>query len=100
MEVIGMSAYGIPSYSAAFAAARLLGVNTNVITSSLERLSSGLRINRAADDPAGLKFAESLQAQLRGLNRAATNALDGVSIEIQAGEFMPSWALPARARAR
>jgi flagellin-like hook-associated protein FlgL len=55
------------------------------IAKSLERLSSGLRINRAADDAAGLSISENLRAQVRGLNRASQNALDGISL-IQTAE--------------
>ncbi|MEZ5336666.1 MAG: hypothetical protein R3F46_00235 [bacterium] len=52
---------------------KITGMN---ISKSLERLSSGLRINRAADDAAGLTISEKLRSQIRGLNRASTNALD------------------------
>ena len=61
---------------------QITGMN---ISRSLERLSSGLRINRAADDAAGLSISEKLRAQIRGLNRASTNALDGISL-IQTAE--------------
>lgn len=47
---------------------------------SLERLSSGLRINRAADDAAGLAISENLRAQVNGLNQATANAQDGISM--------------------
>lgn len=47
---------------------------------SLERLSSGLRINRAADDAAGLAISESLRTQVKGLNQALANAQDGISL--------------------
>ncbi|RLQ96795.1 flagellin N-terminal helical domain-containing protein [Falsibacillus albus] len=52
---------------------------------SLEKLSSGLRINRAADDAAGLAISEKMRSQIRGLDMAERNALDGVSL-IQTGE--------------
>ncbi|MDH5160893.1 flagellin [Heyndrickxia oleronia] len=52
---------------------------------AMERLSSGLRINRAADDPAGLAISEKMRAQIRGLNQAARNAQDAISL-IQTGE--------------
>lgn len=55
------------------------------MTTSLERLSSGLRINRAADDAAGLAISEKLRAQVNGLNQAQANAQDGVSL-IQTAE--------------
>ncbi|MCB1216222.1 hypothetical protein KDL44_02450 [bacterium] len=61
---------------------KITGMN---ISKSLERLSSGLRINRAADDAAGLTISEKLRSQIRGLNRASTNALDGISL-IQTAE--------------
>lgn len=47
---------------------------------SMERLSSGLRINRAADDPAGLAISEKMRAQIRGLSMAARNIQDGISM--------------------
>lgn len=52
---------------------------------AMERLSSGLRINRAADDPAGLAISEKMRAQIRGLNQATRNAQDAISL-IQTGE--------------
>src|SRR6476661_8368313 len=52
---------------------------------SVEKLSSGLRINRAADDAAGLVISEKLRGQVRGLNQAVRNAQDGISM-IQVGE--------------
>ncbi|TVQ25933.1 MAG: flagellin [Spirochaetaceae bacterium] len=64
--------------SAAFAQ-RQLGVNESGIQSSVERLSSGMRINRAGDDASGLAVSEKLRSQVRGLQRASTNAQDGVS---------------------
>jgi len=50
------------------------------VAKSMERLSSGLRINRAADDPAGLAVSERMRAQVRGLNQARRNAQDGISL--------------------
>ncbi len=55
------------------------------LNTSLERLSSGLRINRAADDAAGLAISEKLRSQVNGLNQAEANALDGISL-IQTAE--------------
>ena len=55
------------------------------IATSIERLSSGLRINRGADDAAGLTISEKLRGQIRGLNRAVANAQDGISL-IQTAE--------------
>ncbi len=59
--------------------------NQNSLTTSIERLSSGLRINRGADDAAGLTISEKLRGQIRGLNRAMLNAQDGISL-IQTAE--------------
>jgi flagellin len=61
-------------------AQRNLGVTANAYASSVEKLSSGLRINRAADDAAGLAISQKLQAQVTGLNQAQRNAQDGVSM--------------------
>lgn len=64
---------------------RQLGVITSSQAKSSEKLSSGYRINRAGDDAAGLKISEKMRSQVRGLNRASTNAQDGVSL-IQTAE--------------
>lgn len=64
---------------------RMLGVTTGGQAKSSEKLSSGYRINRAGDDAAGLKISEKMRSQVRGLNRASTNAQDGVSL-IQTAE--------------
>lgn len=61
-------------------AQRNLTDNTNALSKSMERLSSGFRINRAADDAAGLQISETLRAQIRGLNKASDNAQDGVNM--------------------
>jgi flagellin len=66
-------------------AGRQLGIASKRMTRSLEALSSGLRINRAADDAAGLTIAENLRAQVVGLDRAVSNAQDGISL-IQTAE--------------
>ena len=58
---------------------RMLGVTTNAQSKSAEKLSSGYRINRAADDAAGLTISEKMRKQIRGLSQASTNAEDGVS---------------------
>lgn len=59
---------------------RQLGVTTSTQSKSSEKLSSGYRINRAADDAAGLKISEKMRSQIRGLNKASSNAQDGVSL--------------------
>lgn len=64
---------------------RQLGINQANQAKSTEKLSSGFRINRAADDAAGLSISEKMRAQVRGLNRASMNAQDGISM-IQAAE--------------
>lgn len=58
---------------------RMLGVNTLAQAKSTERLSSGYRINRAADDAAGLTISEKMRTQIRGLTQASANAQDGIS---------------------
>ncbi len=64
---------------------RMLGVTTSAQSKSTEKLSSGYRINRAADDAAGLSISEKMRSQIRGLNQASTNAQDGISL-IQTAE--------------
>ena len=58
---------------------RMLNVTTSAQSKSTEKLSSGYRINRAADDAAGLTISEKMRKQIRGLDQASTNAEDGVS---------------------
>lgn len=58
---------------------RMLGITTGAQSKSTEKLSSGYRINRAADDAAGLTISEKMRKQMRGLERASTNAQDGIS---------------------
>ena len=64
---------------------RQLGINTNLGAKSMEKLSSGLRINRAGDDAAGLAISEKMRGQIRGLTQASRNAQDGISL-IQTAE--------------
>ena len=66
-------------------ASRNLGMTTKANAKSSERLSSGYRINRAADDAAGLSISEKMRRQMRGLTQAAANAQDGISM-VQIGE--------------
>lgn len=61
-------------------AQRNLGKSQNDLTKSMERLSSGLRINSAKDDAAGLAISDRMTSQIRGLNQAARNANDGISL--------------------
>ncbi len=58
---------------------RMLGITTNSQAKSTEKLSSGYRINRAADDAAGLSISEKMRKQIRGLTKASSNAQDGIS---------------------
>ena len=60
-------------------ASRMLGITTGQQSKSTEKLSSGYRINRAADDAAGLTISEKMRKQMRGLTQASTNAQDGIS---------------------
>src|SRR5690606_4275860 len=59
---------------------RQLGAANNAQQSSMEKLSSGMRINRAGDDAAGLAISEKMRGQIRGLDMAAKNAQDGISM--------------------
>ena len=64
---------------------RQLGIITNEQSKSTEKLSSGYRINRAGDDAAGLSISEKMRSQIRGLDKASSNAQDGISL-IQVAE--------------
>lgn len=64
---------------------RMLTLNNTLTAKSLEKLSSGLRINRAGDDAAGLAISEKMRAQIRGLDMAVRNSQDGISM-IQTAE--------------
>ena len=66
----------IPSITAQ----RILGVNNNRLALSVERISSGIRINRAADDAAGLAISVGLRSDIRALRQAVRNASDGISL--------------------
>ena len=78
---------------------RQLGVNTNSSAKSLEKLSSGLRINSASDDAAGLAISEKMRSQIRGLNQATRNAQDGISlIQTAEGALNESHAILQRMR--
>ncbi|MCL4720758.1 MAG: flagellin, partial [Gammaproteobacteria bacterium] len=61
-------------------AQRNLSRSDNMLATALQRLSSGLRINSAKDDAAGLAIAERFTTQIRGLNQAVRNANDGISL--------------------
>jgi len=59
---------------------RQYGINAGKLGRNVERLSSGLRVNRAADDAAGLAISEKMRTQIRGLNMASRNSQDGISL--------------------
>ena len=59
---------------------RQLGANNNQLSKSLEKLSSGFRINRAGDDSSGLAISEKMKAQIAGLDQASANSQDGISL--------------------
>ena len=61
-------------------ALRNLNINSSAMSKTMEKLSSGYRINRAADDAAGLAISEKMRAQISGLRQAQRNAQDGISL--------------------
>ena len=78
---------------------RQLGVSVNQLAKNTEKLSSGYRINRAADDAAGLAISEKMRSQIRGLNQASTNAQDGISmIQTAEGALQESHSILQRMR--
>ncbi|OON99901.1 MAG: hypothetical protein ATN35_10170 [Epulopiscium sp. Nele67-Bin004] len=78
---------------------RNLGINNSEQASSMEKLASGMRINRAADDAAGLAISEKMRNQIRGLNQASRNAQDGISlIQIAEGALAESQEMLQRIR--
>ena len=58
---------------------RMLNITTSSQAKATEKLSSGYKINRAADDAAGLSISEKMRKQIKGLDQASTNAQDGIS---------------------
>ena len=78
---------------------RNMGSVTNQQGRAMEKLSSGLRINRAGDDAAGLAISEKMRAQIRGLNQASRNAQDGISmIQTAEGALSETQAISQRMR--
>ena len=78
---------------------RQLGIVGNNLAKATEKLSSGYRINRAADDAAGLSISEKMRGQVRGLQRASDNAQDGISlIQTAEGAMDQQHAILQRAR--
>ncbi len=75
----------IPSLNAQ----RNLNTSQTALATSLQRLSSGLRINSAKDDAAGLAISDRMTTQIRGLNQAARNANDGISLAQTAEGALP-----------
>ncbi|MGY5884117.1 flagellin N-terminal helical domain-containing protein [Modestobacter lacusdianchii] len=90
---------GISTNVAALSAHRSLATSDGAVRTSLERLSSGYRINRAADDAAGLAISEGLRAQLGGMTQAVRNTRDGISVvQTAEGALAESTALLQRMR--
>lgn len=79
-KILGGKTMRINHNIPALNAHRLLTQNTNATSKTLEKLSSGKRINRAADDAAGLAISQKMRAQVNGLQAASRNALDGISL--------------------
>ena len=78
---------------------RSLKVTQDYLNKNMEKLSSGLRINRAGDDASGLAVSEKLRSQIRGLNQASTNALNGISfIQVAEGYLQESQDIMQRLR--
>ena len=75
----------VPSDLQAINTNRMLGQNVKAVAKSTEKLSSGYKVNRAADDAAGLSISEKMRNQIRGLNQSVNNSEDGVSL-IQTAE--------------
>ena len=75
--------------SAAFAS-RMEGINTANVLKTSKELSSGMRINSAADDASGLAVSEKMRSQIRGLNQASRNVMNGVSMLQTAEGYMQS----------
>ena len=83
----------------ALTAQQNLSANNTRLNKALERLSSGLRINRAADDAAGLAVSEKLRSQIKGLSQASRNAQDGISmIQTAEGSLAETHAILQRMR--
>lgn len=78
---------------------RQMGINTNNIAKSLEKLSSGYRINRAGDDAAGLAISEKMRGQISGLSQATRNSQDGISlVQTAEGNLQETHAILQRMR--
>ncbi|HHT36790.1 MAG TPA: flagellin [Firmicutes bacterium] len=78
---------------------RNVNLRYSALMKSMERLSSGLRINRAADDPAGLAISERMRAQIRGLKQASRNAQDAISmLQVAEGAMNETSAILLRIR--
>jgi len=78
---------------------RNMAINNNGTGKSMEKLSSGLRINRAGDDAAGLSISEKMRGQIRGLNQASRNSPDGISmIQTAEGALQETQAILQRMR--
>ena len=78
---------------------RSLKVTQTVLNKDMEKLSSGLRINRAGDDASGLAVSEKMRSQIRGLNQASANASNGISfIQVTEGYLQETQDIVQRIR--
>lgn len=78
---------------------RNMSITSSSMAKTMERLSSGLRINRAADDAAGLSISEKLRGQVKGINRASANAQDAISlIQVAEGSLNETHSILQRVR--
>src|SRR6476469_6505360 len=94
-----MGLLSLVSNVSAFGTYQQVRRTSDAMNTSLERLSSGYRINRAADDASGLTISEGLRTQIRGLGQAMRNAQDGVSVvQIAEGALGQSTAILQRMR--
>ena len=75
---------------AAVFSSRMEGINTNNVLKTSKELSSGMKINSAADDASGLSISEKMRSQIRGLNQASRNVMNGVSMLQTAEGYMQS----------
>ncbi|HEX9443246.1 MAG TPA: flagellin [Candidatus Binatia bacterium] len=73
---------------ASLVAQRSLGINSDALSASMERLASGVRINHAADDAAGMAVSKRMEAQIRSLTQANRNSMDGISlVQVAEGSY-------------
>jgi flagellin len=83
----------VGSNPASLAAQRSINASSQTLETAMERLSSGKRINSAADDAAGLAISQRLTAQVNGMDMAVKNATDGQALiqTVESSQNLPSW---------